>query len=289
MAIAIALALPSAAGAFEFDTGSEDLIVRWDNTLRVNATMRAASRDIDALGNPNFDDGNRNFENNSVFTRFDLLSEFDMVWKKSIGFRVSAAGWWDGGYDHLDGDSVATANNLVDGLPSLALDPHTKRYAKGPSGEFLDVFAFAKFDIGAAPVNLKLGQTTMYWGEGLLLGGAVHGISYSQNPIDVWKGLATPGAEAKELFRPRVGFNVQSQVTDTLSIAAQYFFNWQGFDNQAYRYPESGTYLSIGDPLLWGTDSFVAARNPFAALVPGAPAFLRAWRGKDIDARREFG
>ena len=52
MAIAIALALPSAAGAFEFDTGSEDLSVRWDNTLRVNATMRAASQDNDALGNP---------------------------------------------------------------------------------------------------------------------------------------------------------------------------------------------------------------------------------------------
>lgn len=57
----------------------------------------------------------------------------------------------------------------------------------------------------------------------------------------MWKGLATPGAEVKELFRPRVGFNVQSQVTDTLSVAAQYFFNWQSFDNQAWRFPESGS------------------------------------------------
>ena len=160
---------------------------------------------------------------------------------------------------------------------------------KGPSGEFLDVFAFAKFDIGDAPVNLKLGQTTVYWGEGLLLGGAVHGISYSQNPIDVWKGLATPGAEAKELFRPRVGFNVQSQVTDTLSIAAQYFFNWQSFENQAYRYPESGTYLSIGDPLLWGGDSFVAVAEPVCRARAGCTGLLArmAWQGHR--AGRELG
>jgi len=55
------------------------------------------------------------------------------------------------------------------------------------------------FDVGNAPLNIKVGQTTVYWGESLLLGGVIHGVSYSQNPIEIWKGLATPGAEAKEL------------------------------------------------------------------------------------------
>jgi hypothetical protein len=289
VAIAVALALPVTAGAFEFDTGNEDLSIRWDNTVRFNVTSRVADQDEAGLLNPNFDDGNRNFDQGSLFTRLDLLSEFDVVWKRSMGFRVSAAGWWDAGYDTFDNRSIDTSNNLVDGMPALGLDNHTKRYAEGPSGEFLDVFAFAKFDIGDAPVNVKLGQTTVFWGESLLFNGAIHGVSYSQNPIDVWKGLATPGAEAKELFRPRVGFNVQSQVTDDLSIAAQYFFNWQSFDNQAWRYPESGSFLSAGDPLLYGGDSFIVAPNPFAALIPGAPAYLRAWRGKDIEPEENSG
>ena len=134
----------------------------------------------------------------------------------------------------------------------------------------MDWFVFSQFTVGEAPINVKVGQTTVYWGEGLLLGGAIHGISYSQNPIDVWKGLATPGAEAKELFRPRVGFNVNSQVTDTVNIAAQYFFNWQQFSNQAYRYPESGTYLSVGDPFLWGANSYI--RRPESAVrLPRCP------------------
>jgi Protein of unknown function (DUF1302) len=283
VAVATVLAIPTSVGAFEFETGNEDLSIRFDNTARMNVSTRVAGQDDAILANPNFDDGDRNFDQGSVFTRFDLLSEFDLVWKRSLGFRVSAATWWDPGYNSLDNKSIETSNNLAQrtGLPVLGLDPDASRYAEGPSGEFLDVFAFAKFNVGEAPVNVKLGQTTVYWGEGLLLGGAVHGISYSQNPIDVWKALATPGAEAKELFRPRVGFNVQSQVTDTLSVAAQYFFNWQSFSNQAYRYPESGTYLSVGDPLLWAGESFILGPSPFAAL-PGSPDYLRAWRGKDI-------
>jgi hypothetical protein len=296
LAVAAALALPTVAGAFEFDLANEDLSMRWDNTLRMNVSQRLTGFDDAIIANVNYDDGDRNFKQGSVFTRVDLLSEFDVVWKRSLGFRVSAAGWWDGGYQHLDNKSVDTSNTLdEDGLPTLELDNHTERYAKGPSAEFLDVFAFAKFNVGDAPVNLKLGQTTVYWGESLLFNGALHGVSYAQNPLDIWKALSTPGAEAKELFRPRVGFNVQSSVTDTLSIAAQYFFNWQSFDNQAYRYPESGAYLSVGDPLLWGADSFVFGPNALRAFPPvlggdpNAPAYTRAWRGDTLEPEENSG
>ncbi len=154
---------------------------------------------------------------------------------------------------------------------------------------------------------MKAGQTTVYYGESLFA--FAHAISYSQNPIDVWKALATPGAEAKELYRPRVGFNINSQVTDTLNIAAQYFFNWQNFSNQAYRYPESGSYLTLSDVYLWGAKSLIAAPNPIYgypsaggplgplcnyAPIPGSPTcspqqWLRLWRGKDIEPEENTG
>jgi hypothetical protein len=291
IAVAAALALPQVAAAFEADTGNEDLSVRWDNTVRANLVWRAEGQDKAILDNPNFDDGDRNFKNGSQFTRLDLLSEFDLVWKRSLGFRVSAAGWYDWGYQNVDNSngSLATENRLTNGLPDFGLSKYSQRYALGPSGEFLDAFAFARFDIGEVPVNIKLGQTTVYWGESLLLGGAVHGVSYGQNPIDLWKGIATPGAEAKELFRPRVGFNVQASLTDDLSVAGQYFFNWQKFSNQAYRLPEAGTYLSIGDPLLWGGQSYIVSPNPLKALNPAAPDYLRAWHGKDITPEENSG
>jgi hypothetical protein len=279
LAVAAALGVAPAAQAFDIDTGNPDIQFRWDNTVRYNLGMRVQSQDAKILGNPNYDDGDRNFSNGSIVTnRGDVLSEMDFVYQRKYGFRVSAAGWFDPAYNHLDNTNTATANTLVDGFPVAGvLSGYTKRYAKGPSGEILDAFVFANFDAGDVPVNVKAGQHTVYWGDSLLLGGAIHGISYGQNPLDVWKGFSTPGTEAKELFRPRGGITLQLQPANDLSIAAQWFYAWQ-----ADRIPESGSYLTIQDPLNFGGDSFIFGPNPLAAASPGAPQYLRLWRTTDI-------
>ena len=275
LAVASLFAAAGAAQAFEINTGNEDLAMRWDNTLRYNLGVRAQSQNSTIMGNPNFDDGDRNFGNGSLVTnRFDVLSEFDLIWQKKYGLRVSGAGWWDAAYNSLDNSNTATANTLVNGLPAAGvLSPYTKRYAKGASGEWLDAFTFANFEIGDIPVNIKAGQHTVYWGDSLLLGGAVHGVSYAQNSLDIWKGFATPGTEAKELFRPRGGLTIQAQPANDLSIAGQWFYNWQ-----AIRVPESGSYLTVNDGLQFGADSTLFQPNPYKGLIPGAPDYLRLWQ-----------
>jgi hypothetical protein len=277
-AIAALFAAP-VAQAFEIDTGNEDITMRWDNTVRYNLGIRAQGQNSQILGNPNFDDGDRNFSNGSVVTnRVDLLSEFDFVYQRKYGFRASYAAWYDFAYSHLDDTNNATANTLVDGLPVAgALSPYTKRYSKGFSGEWLDAFVFANVDAGDVPVNVKAGQHTVFWGDSLLLGGAIHSVSYSQNPLDLQKGLMTPGSEAKELFRPRGGITLQAQPTPELSVAGQWFYAWQ-----SARVPESGSYLTVNDALNWGGDSTIFGPNPLAAVIPGAPAYTRFWRGQDI-------
>src|SRR5690242_19834809 len=288
---AVALAMGSmfvsgVANAVDIPTGNPDLSIRWDNTIRYNLGFRTQSQDPNLLASPNYDDGDRNFNNGSVVTnRVDLLSEFDFVYKRSYGFRVSAAAWYDDAYRHLDNRSDATANTLVDGLPRAGvLSPYTKRYAEGLSGEILDAFTFANFDIGNVPVNIKAGQHTVYWGESLLFGGAIHGISYAQNSVDAWKAFATPGSEAKELFRPRGGITIQAQPTHDLSLAGQWFYNWQ-----AIRVPESGSYLTVNDALLYGGQSQIIGLNPLAASIPGAPAYLRVWNATDVGPSRTSG
>ncbi len=283
LAVASLLGAAGAAQAFEIDTGNPDLALRWDNTFRYNLGWRTQAQDPAILGNANLDDGDRNFSRNSLVTnRLDILSEFDLVWQKSLGMRFSAAAWYDAAYGSLDNTNTATANTLVNGLPAAGvLSPYTKRYAKGASGEWLDAFGFANFEVADIPVNVKAGQHTVYWGESLLLGGAIHGLSYAQNSLDAWKGFATPGTEAKELFRPRGGLTLQVQPTKDVSVAGQWFYNWQ-----AIRVPESGSYLTINDALQFGADSAIVAPNPLAAAIPGAPAFLRAWNASRIQDSR---
>jgi len=283
VAILAVLAQAGTAHAFDIDTGNPDIAMRWDNTIRYNLGVRAQGQDPNILASPNFDDGDRNFSNGSIVTnRLDVLSEFDFIYQRKHGFRVSGAGWYDNAYHNLDNHNDVTANTLQNGLPVAGiLSPYTKRYAKGLSGEILDAFAFTSFDVYDVPVNIRAGQHTVYWGESLLLGGAIHGISYSQNPVDVAKGFSTPGTEAKELFRPRGGLTLQAQPSHDLTIAGQWFYNWQ-----ATHLPESGSYLTVNDAGFLGGESLIFGPNPLAASVPGAPAYLRLWNTGQIQQSR---
>jgi len=173
VAILAVLAQAGTAHAFDIDTGNPDIAMRWDNTIRYNLGVRAQGQDPNILASPNFDDGDRNFSNGSIVTnRLDVLSEFDFIYQRKHGFRVSGAGWYDNAYHNLDNHNDVTANTLQNGLPVAGiLSPYTKRYAKGLSGEILDAFAFTSFDVYDVPVNIRAGQHTVYWGESLLLGG----------------------------------------------------------------------------------------------------------------------
>jgi hypothetical protein len=131
--ILAALAATGSVQAGEIKTSNPDLVLRWDNTVRVNLADRIEGQDPSLLASPNFDDGDRNFEGGIVSERLDLLSEFDLTWKDSVGFRVSAAGWYD--YDYhkgLDNDHVGSSNHVDEngqGILGLS-DPHPPLLAR---------------------------------------------------------------------------------------------------------------------------------------------------------------
>jgi hypothetical protein len=110
--IVAALAAAGSAQAAEIKTSNPDLVLRWDNTIRVNLANRIEGQDASILNSPNFDDGDRNFEGGMVSERIDLLSEFDLTWRDRLGFRVSAAGWHDFAYKDLDNDHVGSSNHV---------------------------------------------------------------------------------------------------------------------------------------------------------------------------------
>ena len=265
----LALAAITASGnalAFDIDLGNPDLSLRWDNTVRYNLGVRVDERNDKLANDAIADEGTYSFDQGDIVTnRLDLLSELDFVYREHSGVRFSGAAWYDNAYDDR---SHANPNAPLSQIPSYTGNEYShtvKRFYQGPSGELLDAFAFTRFDLGKVPVTVKAGRHTVYWGESLLLGGFVHSVAYAQAPVDLQKGFATPGAEAKELFRPLANVSTQAQLTDTLSVAGQYFFEWE-----ASRYPEGGTYLGPVDFLFDGPDrQFISPQLGFA--TRGAP------------------
>jgi len=280
------------AHAFELDTGNPDLAVRWDNTVRYNYGNRVEGRDPKIGNSAVSDEGTYSFDKGQTVTnRLDLLSEFDITYRKRYGARVSGAAWYDAAYGDTSRSNPNAPLNTIPSYINHQYSGYTKRFYGGPSGELLDAFVFGGVDVGEVPVNAKLGRHSLYWGESLFLGGNMHSVAYAQNPLDLQKGFATPGVEAKELFRPLNQVSAQAQLTEDLSVAGQYMLEWD-----SYRYPEGGTYLGPVDFAFNGPDrqflspalGFATRGNPSEPKQRGEGGLSTRWSPQWLDGTMGF-
>ena len=279
IASAVAMLTVSAANtsAFEFDTGNPDLSIRWDNTLKYTLTVRAENIEKDVVADPEAaplpqlaDDADLGWEKGDlVNNRFDVLSEMDIIWKGNYGLRLSGAGWFDQAYrNHNDHPGynpylkVATAPEYyTDTWGGLSVAPgeytDKARDIHYKDIELLDAFVFANLQLtDTVGASVRAGRHSIYWGNSLLLAGAVHGIAGSMSTIDAGKGFSVPGTEAKELFRPTNKLSSTLQLNPNLSLVGYYSFEFE-----EYRLPQFGTSQSRAEGL--------TPDDEFATLQPG--------------------
>ncbi|WP_095146492.1 MULTISPECIES: DUF1302 domain-containing protein [unclassified Pseudomonas] len=313
LASAILAAAMPGAYAVELDTGNPDLAVRLDNTVKYNYGVRTESADKRMLATPNNNDGDYNFRKSgtNITNRVDLLTEMDVVYQDHMGFRVSAASWYDKAYENTGSNSNpfvngndarsgliandprlagVTGDNVGNGSPHLS--NYAQRYYTGPSGEILDAFVFYSTEVGEESLfSVKAGQHNVFWGETLL--NPVHSVSFGQSGLDLAKLAASPGTEAKELFVPRNQISTSFTVNQELTVGAQYFLDWD-----AARLPEAGTYYGGSDLVGSGAQSFLLGNTN--GVVPGSPlgcglapcnALTNVRRGHDLepDKRGDWG
>lgn len=268
------LMMSGSAAAFHIDNDNSDLNISWDNTVRYNLGVRAENCDQNICGNGagagdiTAHQSDRKFAKSGdiVTNRVDLLSEFDVIYKKNSGLRVSAAAWYDAAYKNkIEGDP---ALNLAPGSVGQGAGPvgsrytnYAKRYDIGPSGEILDAFVFAKVDLGSVPVNVKLGQHNVYWGESLF--SFVSGVAYNQGHVDIRKAFANPGIDAKEVFKPLNQFSFSAQPAPGLTLIGQYFFDWKYSP-----LPDGGTYFGAADGLSMGGGGTIFGAATSVSAIP---------------------
>jgi Protein of unknown function (DUF1302) len=281
--VAVATSLATAAGCSfgaPIDLGNPDIELRWDNTVKYSAAVRAKSPSdtLTQFVPPpaggatvpaalNGDDGDRNFKNRGLISnRFDLLSEMDIVYRKDFGARVSAAAWYDAVYNRGNtNDSPATNNSLS--VPANEFTEAT-RNLHGRKAEVLDAFAFGATDVGTARVSGRLGRHTVLWGESLFYG--ANAIAGTQSPVDAIKAASVPGSTTKEIIRPVGQASGQVQLSQALTLMGYYQYEWE-----RTRLPAAGSYFSAADFLFDGGERIRVA--------PGVPNGIA--RGPDIEAK----
>lgn len=246
------------AHAMELDLGESDWQVRFDNTIKGGLMYRTQKADpalvnsfrllvpgVPASAFPqalNFNAGNDNFRDRGVVSkRVDLLSEFDAVYRKDFGLRLSAAAWYDAAYR----GTTQAADPMNGQFPANEFPRETRDQA-GRKAELLDAFVFGGWDLGAGrKLSLRLGRHALQYGESLFFGD--NGIARAQGPVDLLKLLGSPNAQFKEIIRPVPQFSGQLQLTPKVSIGGYVQFRWE-----ADRLPPAGSYFSTSN-IAWGS------------------------------------
>lgn len=272
-AVCAGMAASGAAFGFTIDTGNPDLSMRWDNTVKYNASWRVESQDAsgpasDAGAQVNTNDGDRNFGRSLISNRLDLLSEFDLRYRNNMGVRVSGAGWYDQVYNDANDRSPAYAGSL--NQRSVEFDAFTKATEKlhGRKAEFLDAFVYGRTEIAGKGLSLKAGRFTQLYGESLFFGS--NGIAGAQTPLDLARALSVPNSQFKEVARPVGQVSAQLQISPDLSVGAYYQYEWR-----ESRLPGAGSYFSFAD--------FAGAGGEYLYGPFGPNGTLQ--RGADLDAK----
>jgi hypothetical protein len=276
IAVALAAVFASAgAHALELDPGDSDWQVRFDNTVKGGLMYRTRQADpalvnsfrLLAPGVPasafpqalNFNAGDDNFRNRGfVSKRMDLLSEFDAVYRKDFGLRLSAAAWYDAAYQ---GTSQAT--DPANGQFPVNEFPRETQDLAGRKAEMLDAFVFGSWNIGEGRnLSLRLGRQSLQYGESLFFGD--NGIARAQGPVDILKLLSSPNSQFKEIVRPVPQVSGQLQLSPKVSVGGYVQFGWE-----ADRLPPAGSYFSTSN-IIWGSSP------PEFASIPGVGNFVLA-------------
>lgn len=228
------VAITGDASAMKFKSGDFDISV--DTTLSATAMMRTSGRNCAFISatNPqgcandgltdNYDDGNLNFDQWDVFSApIGGLTEIE-VKSGDYGAFLRANYFIDG----VLWDKESTRRTDL----SSAAVSHAGRRAR-----LLDAYVYGVVPLGDMPVNLRLGNQVLNWGESAFFGGGIA----ETNAYDMTK-LRGAGAEIKSAFLPAPMILAQLSPFENLDVAAYYQFRWNETE-----YDPVGTFFSLED------------------------------------------
>jgi hypothetical protein len=216
------------------------------------------------------DDGNLNYAKGDNYSLlFRGLHDLDLS-AGNWGVFTRVKWWYD--YEQANGDVLHghAATNYAAGEP-LDLSGF-EPLARDQGIQLLDYYVWGQFDLGEMPLEVRLGDMVLNWGENLFIQNGVNVIS----PFDV-TALRRPGSEIREALLPVGMAYANLGLTDDLSVEAFYQYDW---DRAVL--DECGTYWSSADPYGGGCLYLTASAN--APDVAQVGTIFQINRAPDLEA-----
>ncbi|MFT4653489.1 MAG: hypothetical protein ACJA0G_002196 [Kangiellaceae bacterium] len=261
-----AIIAATSTSVYAADWNFGDLEVNLDSNFTLATSIRVEDRDFDLIGNsnhPQFDWSGYNAATNVIYPSADVWALSDGGYSANgdlgnlsfdpgkafstqiVGLHELDVSYGDYGffargfyfYDFALSDSDRDWSNPITGTN---VDPCRDASASDElckDMRMLDFFAYADFYAGDTPISIRVGDQVVSWGESTFI---QHGIN-TTNPVDVTRARA-PGSELKEVFIPVGMVYVSAGISDTISIAGYYQYEYE-----RSLLPVAGSYFAGND------------------------------------------
>jgi hypothetical protein len=235
------------ASAIEFEFG-DGWKGSWNTTLSYTQSWRTDKQDnklysradglvrgfTDGLGGSNTDAGDLNYDQGDAFSMVGRFITDLSVSKGNTGAYVRVKGW----YDYLLEEKNVPYGNQAQNpryTPNTPLGDDGLRVENRFTGiRLLDAYAYTQFDVGANPLQVRLGNQVINWGESVF----IQGVNVT-SPIDVPALRRGAGTEIKEFLVPVPMAYFNLGLPNGMSMEAFYQAKWERTAVDA-----CGTYFS---------------------------------------------
>jgi len=254
------------ANAFLFEMG--ELQGSLDTTISYGLKWRVQDQDQSLIGlmnggqafSVNGDNGNLNFDEGLVSNTPKITSDLELNYK-SFGAFVRGTAFYDFEVEDRNMDKMELSDDALELV--------------GSDARILDAYLYGGFDIAGRPVDIRVGDQVVSWGEGTFFQGGINTI----NPVNV-SAIRVPGSELKEALVPEGMVYASVGVTSNLAFEGLYLYDWDNTDvdppgsyfstSDAAGEGGSKVYLGFGSVSDEGTDLGPMGFNPdFLAVTRG--------------------
>lgn len=202
----------------------------WSASSPDNALINQGNANSIGYGSPgqfnqghsrNNDDSRLNFHKSGelVSSPITLLGETELKWQ-NYGLFLRGKAWYDYTLNNKNVDFGSSAGGYGHGAPID--DSHYNRLARFQGLELLDAYVYGNYELDGHPLNVRVGNQVVNWGEGLFFQNGINSI----NPLDL-AALRRPGAQLKEGLLPVPMLYGNLGLTDNLSVESFYQLQWR--------------------------------------------------------------
>ena len=241
------LAFPSYSLEFSDDSGS--MAGALDTTLSYGTLWRVQGQDMKhykGSSTPNHDDvntndGNRAYDTGVVSQVFRISADLEVDWEDQYGFFIRGTAFYDthmmDRHNHWSDANRGRSPDQTNTYPYADDWSNDVLDGQGHDAKIQDAYIYGAWDIGDMPLDVRFGKQVINWGEGIFYRDGINTV----NAMD-GASFALPGSEVKDLLIPQHALSFRLGVTDNLSMAAYYQFEWESSVT-----PGRGTFFSTND------------------------------------------